>query len=77
MRTRVWLLGALIALAGCGASEEPAAEAEQAMNEPYLVYFGTGLNDPGKGIYVSRFDPASGSISESGMLPSDPAPSSA
>ncbi len=61
MRYPVWL--ALIALAGCGASQEPAAEAEQQMNEPYLVYFGTGLNEPGKGIYVSSFDPASGSIS--------------
>ncbi len=62
MRHRVCLISALIALAGCGAAEAPAPEAKQGMNEPYLVFFGTGLNEPGKGVYVSGFDPSDGKI---------------
>ncbi|HLX95010.1 MAG TPA: lactonase family protein [Verrucomicrobiae bacterium] len=39
------------------------ASADGALSKPFLVYFGTYTGTKSQGIYVSRFDPASGKLS--------------
>lgn len=52
-------------LLACGEAPEPAAEIpEDAPGEPYWVFYGPYTRETSKGIYRSRFDAATGELTE-------------
>jgi len=63
-------MGSLLAIAGCGVVPGTVSGAE-----PMFVYVGTYAPEDEPGIYIYRFDPATGALSEVGAVAGIRAPS--